>query len=120
LFFTDDGVTMVMPQGAPVPTEGERLSHARLDSAAPHKYSTIRMKLDGSHSWNNATGLEPTGGVSNYLIGNNASKWHTGVPHFAKVSEASVYDGVDLVFYSNGQNLEYDFVVKPGADPKQI
>jgi hypothetical protein len=36
------------------------------------------------------------------------------------VSAASVYDGIDLVFYSQGNNLEYDFVVAPGADPKQI
>ena len=31
-----------------------------------------------------------------------------------------MYDGIDLVLYGRGRNLEYDFVVAPGADPKQI
>ena len=31
-----------------------------------------------------------------------------------------VYPGVDLVYYGNQRQLEYDFVVQPGADPRQI
>ena len=33
---------------------------------------------------------------------------------------ANVYKGVDLVFHGNESALEYDFVVAPGADPRQI
>ena len=68
----------------------------------------------------NSAGLEPTGGVSNYIRGNDAKDSLNGIPHYARLSVAGVYDGVDLVFYSNGGDLEYDFVVAPGADPKQI
>jgi hypothetical protein len=60
------------------------------------------------------------GGVSNYLIGNNRKAWHTGIPHYERLRVASVYDGIDLVLYGRGRDLEYDFVVAPGADPKQI
>ncbi|HYG80383.1 MAG TPA: SBBP repeat-containing protein, partial [Pyrinomonadaceae bacterium] len=31
-----------------------------------------------------------------------------------------VYPGVDLVFYGNQRELEYDFVLQPGADPRTI
>jgi hypothetical protein len=65
-------------------------------------------------------GLEPTGGVSNYLRGSDPKRWRTDVPHYARLSASEAYDGIDLVFYSHEGDLEYDFVVAPGADPKQI
>jgi hypothetical protein len=58
--------------------------------------------------------------VVNYLIGNDPKKWHTGITTFGKVNFAQVYPGVDLVFYGNQRQLEYDFVVAPGADPSRI
>ena len=83
-------------------------------------YSTVEMKLAGGRPWTNIRGLEPTGGISNYFLGDNPRNWQTGVQHYARVSIPGVYKGIDLVFYSNGRDLEYDFVVAPGADPKQI
>src|SRR5262249_31758806 len=54
---------------------------------------------------------------ANYYVGNDAAQWHTGAPTYARVEYQSVYAGVDLVYYGNQQNqLEYDFVVAPGAD----
>ena len=53
-------------------------------------------------------------------MGNDPAKWHTNVPNYAKVKYANVYPGVDLVYYGNQGQLEYDFVVHPGADPRQI
>lgn len=65
-------------------------------------------------------GIERTGGYSNYLIGNRPDAWRTRVPHFARVRYRGVYPGVDLVFYGNQNQLEYDFVVQPGADASKI
>ena len=60
-------------------------------------------------------------GKANYFIGNDPGKWRTNVPTYAKVRYASVYPGIDLVYYgTRGGELEYDFVVAPGADPKAI
>jgi hypothetical protein len=42
------------------------------------------------------------------------------VQTFAKVKYAGVYPGIDLVYYGNQRQLEYDFVVAPGASPKSI
>ena len=125
VFLTNDGVTMMVQESSgEAPKGGASLSWPPVErlraSFSKLKYSTVRMKLEGSRPWNDLTGLEPTGGVSNYLIGNDETHWRRGIPHYARVSAAGVYDGVDLIFYSNGANLEYDFVVKPGTDPGQI
>ena len=81
----------------------------------------LRIKLLGAEPEPKVTGAAPLPGRSNYFIGKDPSKWRTGVPHFAKVRYDGVYPGVDLVFYGTSQRqLEYDFVVAPGADPGAI
>jgi hypothetical protein len=84
------------------------------------RISVVGMNLGGSHSWGNVEGLEPTGGVSNYLVGQDQKDWHSGVPQYGRLRVKAVYDGIDLVFYGHGHDLEYDFVVAPGGDPNQI
>lgn len=59
-------------------------------------------------------------GVSNYLVGSDPAQWHTNVPAYRKVRYTQVYPGVDLVFYGNGRQLEYDFLVAPEANPGAI
>jgi uncharacterized repeat protein (TIGR01451 family) len=59
-------------------------------------------------------------GKSNYFIGNDPAKWYHDVPHFGRVRYANIYPGIDLVFYGNRGQLEYDFEVSPGADASQI
>ena len=86
----------------------------------PAKSSVVRMHLDGASSAARVQGAEPLRGTSNYFIGNKPSKWHRGIPQFARVEYQRVYPGVDLVYYGNQQQLEYDFRVAPGADPNQI
>ena len=86
----------------------------------PAKSNVIRMHLDGASSSARIQGAEPLPGKSNYFIGNDPSKWHRGISQFARVEYQSVYPGVDLVYYGNQKQLEYDFRVAPGADPNQI
>jgi len=79
----------------------------------------IRMKLVGANAAAVTTGRAPLPGKSNYLIGNDLHKWHSGIPQFAEVRYDRVYPGIDLVFYGNQGHLEYDFKIAPGADPAQ-
>jgi hypothetical protein len=78
------------------------------------------MKLVGGNPQAHASGAEKLAGTVNYLRGNDPKKWRAGVPLFAKVRYASVYPGTDLVYYGREGKLEYDFIVKPGADPNKI
>jgi hypothetical protein len=82
--------------------------------------SVIRMHLDGASASPRVSGASPLPGKSNYFIGNDSSQWHHDIPQFARVQYQAVYPGVDLVYYGNQGQLEYDFRVAPGAQPNQI
>lgn len=84
------------------------------------KENVMRMRLLGANRHARVSGMETLPGRSNYFIGNDPAKWHTNVVNYAKVRYQNVYDGVDLVYYGNRRQLEYDFVVEPGAKPGQI
>ncbi len=80
----------------------------------------LRMKLLGANRTAEVSGMQELPGKSNYLIGNDPKKWRTDVPNFARVQYRNVYPGIDLLYYGNQGQLENDFVVSPGADPKAI
>ncbi|HEX4007052.1 MAG TPA: choice-of-anchor D domain-containing protein [Acidobacteriaceae bacterium] len=95
------------------PSEGA----LRADRTPPE---VVRMKLAGASTAAQPDGLNKLPGVANYFIGNDPSKWRTGVPTYAKVRYAGVYPGVDLVYYGDQQHLEYDFVVEPGKSASAV
>jgi hypothetical protein len=80
----------------------------------------LRFKLLGAKARTQVTGLQPLPGNSNYFIGNDPKKWRTNVPQYAKVKSGQVYPGIDMVYYGRQGQLEYDFQIAPGADPKDI
>jgi hypothetical protein len=82
--------------------------------------TVLRMKLIDANLKPQIEGLDKLPGKSNYFIGNDPQKWYTNIPTYAKVKYQEVYPGIDLVYYGNQRQLEYDFVVSPGADPKVI
>jgi uncharacterized protein (TIGR03437 family) len=83
--------------------------------------TSVRMALKGSRNFDALPSAEDElPGKINYLIGNDPARWRTGVPTFSKVRYRNVYRGVDLVYYGNQRQLEYDFLVAPGADPQSI
>src|ERR1041384_6212225 len=59
-------------------------------------------------------------GKVNYFIGSDPAKWLSDVPIFARVRYEDVYRGVDLVYYGDQGQVEYDFLVEPGANPAII
>src|SRR5580704_2461572 len=59
-------------------------------------------------------------GKVNYIIGRDPSKWELGLPTFRRVRYQDIYPGVDVVYYGNQRQLEFDFNVKPGAKPESI
>ena len=59
-------------------------------------------------------------GKSHYYRGKDTSQWITDIPQFGKVKSENVYPNIDMVYYGTAGELEYDFVVNPGADPDNI
>ena len=83
--------------------------------------SSVRMSLQGSQPPSRVSGEDQLPGISNYFRGEDPSKWHRNVPHYARVRYEEVYPGIDVIYYSNNDGeIEYDFVVEPGADPGVI
>jgi uncharacterized protein (TIGR03437 family) len=63
---------------------------------------------------------EPLSMRVNYLLGNDRARWRSGLPTYGQVGYRSVYPGIDLIYYGREGELEYDFRVAPGADPRAI
>ena len=78
------------------------------------------MELAGAAPDLKVTGTDMLPGKVNYFIGKDPSKWRTDLPTYGKVKYSAVYPGVDLVYYGNQRQLEYDFVVAPGADASEV
>ena len=100
------------PQSA-VWTEGATIRLAR-DAGA------LGLTLVGGAHGIKAEGLEEAPARINYFVGNNPSKWLVGVPTYRKVRYRDIYSGIDLILYGAGDQLEYDLVVHPHADPSTI
>jgi len=82
--------------------------------------SVVRMRLIGADKSAEMRGLDSLPARVNYFIGNDPAKWHTGIATFARVICENVYPGIALAYYGSRQQLEYDFVVAPGADAGRI
>jgi uncharacterized repeat protein (TIGR01451 family) len=91
------------------------------DNGATFSFSetALHMRLQNAAMSPRITGVDQLPGKVNYLLGNKA-EWRTGVPTYERVLYEQVYPGVDLVYYGNQRQLEYDFVIAPRASFKQI
>jgi len=102
--------------------EGKRDNLSQELEKEPTSYEAvaISMKIVDANPNAKVSGREILPGKANYFFGKDRSKWRTNVSNFKKVRYEEVYPGIDLVYYGNQRKLEYDFVVQPGADPKNI
>ena len=117
LFLTSNEAVLVLSQSeADESRKASRVARAAV-RARHRKSAVVRMTLVNANPQSQAAGHDELPGKSNYFIGNDPAKWRTNIPTYAKVKYEGVYPGVDLVYYGNQGQLEYDFVVAPGADP---
>jgi hypothetical protein len=82
--------------------------------------AAMRMQLVGSAADPQVQGVDALAGKVNYFRGRDSASWQTKVPIYRRVKYSAVYPGIDLVYYGQSQQLEYDFIVAPGADPNII
>src|SRR5208282_4005874 len=91
------------------------------DVSARVESEVVRVKIVGGNPNAQIQGVDQLAGKSNYFIGNDPKKWHTDVPNYSKVELKGVYPRIDLIYHGGKQGqLEYDFRLAPGADPKAI
>jgi hypothetical protein len=128
LFLTDTAAVLALskPEPGKLKNSGQKinaestpaLKKAHLAIAA--KTDVIRMELAGAARSSQVAGDDQLRGTANYFLGNDPAKWRTNIPTYAKVKYSEVYPGVDLVYYGNQRQLEYDFLIAPGASAKPV
>ena len=84
------------------------------------KGTPVRLSFAGGSSAPAMEALEPLPGRVNYYSGDDPKNWRIDVPTYGRVRYAAVYPGIDVVVYGNQRQLEYDFLIAPGADPARI
>jgi hypothetical protein len=119
-YLTADEAVLVLAKPSADAKRDSRSTRARPGAKAQEKSVALRMSLLGAARKPLVSGLDELPGKANYFIGKDRSKWRTNVPTYARVHYREVYPGIDLVYYGNQRQLEYDFVVAPGADPRKI
>jgi hypothetical protein len=135
LFLTPTEAVMTLSQGSGVRDQGSGMGGATTlptrtanedpASLSPNPQaltppSVVRMQVLGGNPAPQVVGLDPLPGKVNYFLGNDPRQWHTNISTYAKVEYRDVYPGIDLDYYGRQGQMEYDFVVAPGADPGAI
>jgi len=117
LFLTTTGAVLKLSKPAASVEAGGAKDHVEDRKGSG---SVLRMSLLQANPRAQIEGQDELPGRVNYLIGSDAGKWHTSLKTFARILHRDVYPGVNLIYYGNQQQLEYDFVVAPGAHPEAI
>lgn len=118
LFLTSDEAVFTLP----VRSSDENTNHSgmRKKTAKIESEAVLRLQIHGASSSTKVSGDSMLAGHTNYLMGRDATKWVKDVPQYARVNYEDVYPGVDLTFYGQQRQLEFDFTVKAGGDPSAI
>jgi len=121
LFLTSSGALLELLKNNSKAISQKRIeSPQRQRSRSEAATTSLGLKFDGANANVVAKGIDELHGHLNYFIGNNPANWHTDVPAFRAVRYEELYPGISLTYYGNQQQLEYDFVIAPGADPQRI
>jgi aldose sugar dehydrogenase len=118
LFLTATGAVLELRQSA---SRTSRKSESpRRSQPGSQTSAVLALRLRGANAHAVVKGIGQLPGRRNYFIGSDPSKWITDVPAFRAVRYEDAYPGIDLTYYGNQRQLEYDFVIAPGADPQTI
>ncbi|MBX7222264.1 MAG: putative Ig domain-containing protein [Blastocatellia bacterium] len=85
-----------------------------------HAATTLTMRLEGASRQPVISGREPLSAQTHYFGGTNQNNWKTNISNYAKVAYKAVYPGIDVMYYGNQNQLEYDFIVAPHSNPHTI
>ncbi len=133
MFFTQNGVYISLSRkeekainNIKKTSDRERDLKVKVDTVVLKLIGANKCSGAGNSSWWRSNSCpeivaeEKLSGKVNYFIGNDPKKWKTDIPTYGKVRYKEIYPGIDLVFYGNQSQLEYDVVIKPGADPNVV
>ena len=122
LFLTSSEAVFALPNSVELPTNLRSI--VQQGAAQPvgetSTWTSIGLRLVGAKQAPQFSASDQLPGTKNYYVGRDTKKWATGVPLYARVESRGVYPGIDLAFRGLERELEFDFLVSPGADPRRI
>ena len=119
LYFTADSPARFQARGCDSQFSVSPTS-ARLTLQKSGSTRTVEMRFSGANPAAEIQGDGLMPGKINYLTGSSPAQWRTGISLFSQVRVQEIYPGIDLVYYGNGTQLEYDFTVAAEANPDVI
>jgi hypothetical protein len=95
-------------------------AEAVLSGGQAGRAAALRIRFEGGSDAAELVAEKPLGGTSSYFVGSDPGRWRMNVPGYERVRYRDVYPGVDVVYYGNQRQLEFDVVIAPGADPGAV
>ena len=113
-FLTSGGMTLSLrPSSSESPA-------GNIPAASKPQGTILQFRLIGANTHPQVSGEKPLPGRINYFLGKDPTKWQTNLRTYSQVRYKNVYPGIDLIYYGNHQQLEYDFALAPGVSPNAI
>ncbi len=88
--------------------------------AAKAKGLVLRLRFLGANPKPVIAGQTTESGTVNYIIGNDPARWHTNLQTYGEVVYRDLWPGIDLLFRSENGQLQYEFLLGPGARVRDI
>ena len=101
-----------------VAKKNEKLSNVSTD--LPLERLVFSLKFEHVNKELLVAGENKQEGKVNHFRGGDKKRWQTNIPTYKGIVYKDVYKGTDLKVFGNGTAIEYEFIVKPGADPDVI
>jgi hypothetical protein len=120
LYFTPQGITFSLsaktgPVAAPV-MDGP----PSIDGPAPDVSRwVVKLEFVGANPAVRPIGETRAEAIFSYFKGPQ-DQWHAGVPSYSRIVYRHLWPGIDLAYSGTVNELKYEFIVHPGADPSQI
>ena len=122
IFFTPQEIVLALTE---VSNHGKANGKPVYGDSLPGKIadlrtSYLRIAMIGMNKDVRVVPEEPRQGRVNYFLGSDPAKWRTNIATCGAVLYKNAYPGIDIRFYGNNRLLEYDIIVRPGADPSVV
>ncbi len=117
--FSEQGVAFSVAAYEPS-SELEEAGPARGNAPRQARRGVLEMSFEGARGDPLLVPRSPQQGRTNYIKGQDPSRWVGDVKGYSSLYYEDLYEGVDLTFYDKAGLLAYDFVIAPGADPSSV
>jgi len=113
IFFAKEGVYLMFQAPNPdfqIPKNRHAITASKAKTLTPELLKLVPV---GANKNPEIVADDKQKGKANYFIGNDPNKWSTSIPAYKSIIYKELYKGIDMKFYGNNQQMEYDLIVKP-------